>query len=203
MGGRLGIPHPGHGQRKLDRRRRPGRERDAGPLLGGQGRGRRRAVLASCNSGGGRRGVTHSEHVCLTVRSDGRRRNHRRRGRLGGIARAGPVPRASGASAQFFGAASCWLRGVETLGELPMAEALSWREPEFARLPPRGLSRKTSRSGDRQHISQFWSRRMRGDFVAAFDAGSHDIQPLLRRALVQSGRRGTKSRGVARATHPG
>jgi hypothetical protein len=44
---------------------------------------------------------------------------------------------------------------------------------------------------------------MRGDFVAAFDAGSHDIQPLLRRALVQSGRRGTKSRGVARATHPG
>lgn len=33
------------------------------------------------------------------------------------------------------------------------------------------------------HINQFWSRRMREDFVAAFDARSADIQPLVRAAL--------------------
>jgi formate dehydrogenase subunit delta len=35
------------------------------------------------------------------------------------------------------------------------------------------------------HINQFWNRRMRGDFLAAFDAGSEELHPLVRRALVQ------------------
>jgi formate dehydrogenase subunit delta len=34
-----------------------------------------------------------------------------------------------------------------------------------------------------EHINQFWSRRMRADFLSAFDAGSDDIQPLVRAAL--------------------
>lgn len=33
------------------------------------------------------------------------------------------------------------------------------------------------------HINQFWSRSMRADFLAAFDAGSPDIHPLVRAAL--------------------
>lgn len=34
-----------------------------------------------------------------------------------------------------------------------------------------------------EHINLFWSRRMREDFLAAFNAGSDDIQPLVRLAL--------------------
>ena len=33
------------------------------------------------------------------------------------------------------------------------------------------------------HINQFWSRRMRADFLAAFDAASDDLHPLVRQAL--------------------
>jgi len=33
------------------------------------------------------------------------------------------------------------------------------------------------------HINQFWSRRMREDFVVAFDTQSADIQPLVQAAL--------------------
>lgn len=33
------------------------------------------------------------------------------------------------------------------------------------------------------HINQFWSPRMREDFIAAFDAQSQSIQPLVRAAL--------------------
>lgn len=33
------------------------------------------------------------------------------------------------------------------------------------------------------HINQFWSRRMRGDFLAAFDATSEILHPLVRKAL--------------------
>lgn len=33
------------------------------------------------------------------------------------------------------------------------------------------------------HINEFWPRRMREDFLAAFDAGSQDLHPLVRRAL--------------------
>lgn len=35
------------------------------------------------------------------------------------------------------------------------------------------------------HINDFWSRRMREDFLAAFDAESSELSPLLRRALAQ------------------
>ena len=34
-----------------------------------------------------------------------------------------------------------------------------------------------------EHINQFWSRRMREDFLASFDANSRELQPLVRRAL--------------------
>jgi formate dehydrogenase subunit delta len=33
------------------------------------------------------------------------------------------------------------------------------------------------------HINQFWSRRMRGDFLTAFDATSEELHPLVRQAL--------------------
>ena len=33
------------------------------------------------------------------------------------------------------------------------------------------------------HINQFWSRRMREDFLAAFTSDSQELQPLVRRAL--------------------
>ncbi|KRE11125.1 hypothetical protein ASE63_20610 [Bosea sp. Root381] len=33
------------------------------------------------------------------------------------------------------------------------------------------------------HINQFWSRRMREDFVTAFNGQSEGIQPLVRAAL--------------------
>lgn len=33
------------------------------------------------------------------------------------------------------------------------------------------------------HINQFWSRRMREDFLGAFDAGSEAIHPLVRKAI--------------------
>jgi len=33
------------------------------------------------------------------------------------------------------------------------------------------------------HINQFWTGRMRGDFLAAFAARPEDLPPLLRRAL--------------------
>ncbi|CAN7531242.1 formate dehydrogenase subunit delta [Bosea sp. LjRoot9] len=33
------------------------------------------------------------------------------------------------------------------------------------------------------HINQFWSRRMREDFLAAFKGDSQELQPLVRRAL--------------------
>lgn len=33
------------------------------------------------------------------------------------------------------------------------------------------------------HINQFWSRRMRGDFLAAFDTASEVLHPLARKAL--------------------
>lgn len=35
------------------------------------------------------------------------------------------------------------------------------------------------------HINQFWSRRMRADFLAAFTADSSELQPLLRQALAR------------------
>ena len=35
------------------------------------------------------------------------------------------------------------------------------------------------------HINDFWSRRMREDFLAAFDAESSELSPLLRRAIAQ------------------
>ena len=35
------------------------------------------------------------------------------------------------------------------------------------------------------HINQFWSRRMREDFLAAFTADSQELHPLVRRALAQ------------------
>lgn len=35
------------------------------------------------------------------------------------------------------------------------------------------------------HINQFWSRRMREDFLAAFDAGSQELHPLVRSALAK------------------
>lgn len=35
------------------------------------------------------------------------------------------------------------------------------------------------------HINDFWSRRMREDFLAAFEADSSELSPLLRRALAQ------------------
>jgi len=35
------------------------------------------------------------------------------------------------------------------------------------------------------HINQFWSRRMRGDFLAAFHAGSQELHPLVRGALAR------------------
>lgn len=35
------------------------------------------------------------------------------------------------------------------------------------------------------HINDFWSRRMREDFLAAFNAESSELSPLLRRALAQ------------------
>lgn len=34
-----------------------------------------------------------------------------------------------------------------------------------------------------EHINQFWSRRMREDFLAAFDAGSAELHPLVRKAV--------------------
>ncbi|POR51983.1 formate dehydrogenase subunit delta [Bosea psychrotolerans] len=33
------------------------------------------------------------------------------------------------------------------------------------------------------HINQFWSRRMREDFLAAFNGDSQELHPLVRRAL--------------------
>lgn len=33
------------------------------------------------------------------------------------------------------------------------------------------------------HINQFWSRRMREDFLSAFDANSEAIHPLVRKAI--------------------
>ncbi|KPH79625.1 formate dehydrogenase subunit delta [Bosea vaviloviae] len=35
------------------------------------------------------------------------------------------------------------------------------------------------------HINEFWSRRMRQDFLAAFDAGSGELHPLARAALAR------------------
>lgn len=35
------------------------------------------------------------------------------------------------------------------------------------------------------HINQFWSRRMRADFLAAFTAESAELTPLLRQALAR------------------
>nr|WP_244555686.1 formate dehydrogenase subunit delta [Bosea thiooxidans] len=42
------------------------------------------------------------------------------------------------------------------------------------------------------HINQFWTGRMRGDFLAAFTARPEDLPPLLRRALprIRPGREG-------------
>lgn len=34
-----------------------------------------------------------------------------------------------------------------------------------------------------EHINQFWSRKMRGDFLAAFQADSHDLHALVRDAM--------------------
>jgi formate dehydrogenase subunit delta len=35
------------------------------------------------------------------------------------------------------------------------------------------------------HINEFWPGRMREEFLAAFDAGSPELHPLVRRALTQ------------------
>jgi formate dehydrogenase subunit delta len=42
------------------------------------------------------------------------------------------------------------------------------------------------------HINQFWTGRMRGDFLAAFASRPEDLPPLLRRALprIRPGRGG-------------
>jgi formate dehydrogenase subunit delta len=42
------------------------------------------------------------------------------------------------------------------------------------------------------HINQFWTGRMRGDFLAAFTARPEDLPPLLRRTLplIRPGRGG-------------
>jgi len=42
------------------------------------------------------------------------------------------------------------------------------------------------------HINQFWTARMRGDFLAAFAARPEDLPPLLRRVLprIKPGRGG-------------
>ena len=42
------------------------------------------------------------------------------------------------------------------------------------------------------HINQFWTGRMRGDFLAAFTPRPEDLPPLLRRALprIRPGRGG-------------
>lgn len=34
-----------------------------------------------------------------------------------------------------------------------------------------------------EHINQFWSKRMREDFVAAFTSNAADLAPLVRKAL--------------------
>lgn len=36
-----------------------------------------------------------------------------------------------------------------------------------------------------EHINQFWSRKMRGDFLAAFQADSQELHALVRDAMAQ------------------
>jgi formate dehydrogenase subunit delta len=36
-----------------------------------------------------------------------------------------------------------------------------------------------------EHINHFWSRRMRGDFLAAFSADAQELHPLVRAALAR------------------
>lgn len=36
-----------------------------------------------------------------------------------------------------------------------------------------------------EHINQFWSRKMRGDFLAAFQSDSHELHALVRDAMAR------------------